>query len=95
MDLRAYYKKLREAEAALTGRTHCDGEPGDIRRRKSRRADGSAACDCGKADRGSRGRGVATEEEASEFHEAHRAGREAHEEDGGREARAGDGDSFA
>ena len=79
MDLRSYYRKVREADATLDGRTLCHGQPGDVRRRQSRA--------CGQKCRAriaakliaeQRAR-VASDEEALEFHEANREAKATHE----------------
>lgn len=80
MDLKAYYKKVREAEAALTGEhlvmvslaTSEGGKPG-VKTEAPR-----AVCARLIAEGCAR---VATDEEAKAFHEAHLAAREKHEQD--------------
>jgi hypothetical protein len=79
MDLRSYYKKVRDEEAALTGdhivivslETSEGGKPGVLT--EAPRAIAARLI----AEERAR---VATEEEAREFHEANREGRTAHEE---------------
>jgi len=79
MDLRSYYKKLREAEATLTGEhlvmvslETSEGGKAGVRTETPRAIAAKLVAE-------ERAR-VATEEEASEFHEANRCAREAHEE---------------
>ncbi len=79
MDLRSYYKKVRDAEATLTGEhvvmvsleTSEGGKPGVLT--ETPRAVAAKLIAEERAQ-------VATEEEAREFHEANRDAREAHEE---------------
>ncbi len=79
MDLRSYYKKVRDEEATLTGdhivlvslETSEGGKPGVLT--EAPRAIAARLI----AEERAR---VATEEEAREFHEANREARSAHEE---------------
>jgi phage terminase Nu1 subunit (DNA packaging protein) len=79
MDLRSYYKKLREAEATLTGQhlvmvslETSEGGKAGVRTEMPRAIAAKLIAE-------ERAR-VATEEEAREFHEANREARETHEE---------------
>lgn len=80
MDVKAYYRKVREAEASLTGEhlvmvslaTSEGGKPGV--KTETSRANAARLIAEGSAR-------VATEEEARQFHEAHRTAREKHEQD--------------
>jgi hypothetical protein len=79
MDMRSYYKKVRDAEAELTGEhfvmvsleTSEGGKPG-VRTEAPREIAARLIAEA-------RAR-VATEDEAREFHEANREAREAHEQ---------------
>ena len=94
MDLRAYYRKVREAEATLTGEhfvmvslATSEGGKAGVRTEVPRAiaakliAEGAAR--------------VATEEEAPEFHEANREAQEQHDQEEAAQPGAGDGDSRA
>jgi len=79
MDLRSYYKRVREAEATLTGEQlvmvsleTSEGGKAGVRTEATRAIAAKLIAE-------ERAR-VATEEEAREFHEAHREARTAHEE---------------
>src|SRR5580658_4783988 len=79
MDLRSYYKRVREAEATLTEEhlvmvslETSEGGKAGVRTETPR----SIAAKLVAEERAR----VATAEEASEFHEANRCAREAHEE---------------
>src|SRR5580693_4823694 len=79
MDLRSYYKKLREAEATLTGEhvlmvslETSEGGKAGVRTETPRAIAAKLIAE-------ERAR-VATEEEEREFHEANREARAAHEE---------------
>jgi len=79
MDLRSYYKKVRDAEATLTGEyvvmvslETSEGGRAGVRTEVPRAVAAKLIAEV-------RAR-VATEEEAVEFHEANREAREAHEE---------------
>lgn len=80
MDLRSYYKKVREAEAALKGEHFVlvsletsEGGKAGVLTEASRHTAARLIAE-------SRAR-LATEEEAQEFHESHRAARAAHEQE--------------
>ena len=79
MDLRSYYKRVREAEATLTGEhivmvslETSEGGKAGVRTETPRAIAAKLIAE-------ERAR-VATEEEANVFHEANREAREAHEE---------------
>jgi hypothetical protein len=80
MDLRSYYKKVREAEAALKGDYFVLAS--------LETSEGGRAGVCTEAGRHTAARLIAetrarlaTEEEARNFHETHRAAKEAHEQE--------------
>ncbi len=80
MDLKAYYGRVREAEAALTGESFVmvslatsEGGKAGVRTEMPRLIAARLIAE-------SRAR-LASDEEAAEFHEANRAAREKHEED--------------
>ena len=80
MDLRSYYKKVREAEAALKGEHFVLVS--------LETPEGGKAGVCTEAARNTAARLIAesrarlaTEEEAREFHESHRAAKDAYEQD--------------
>ena len=79
MDLRSYYKRVREADATLTGEhvvmvslETSEGGKAGVRTETPRAIAAKLIAE-------ERAR-MATEEEAREFHEANRCAREAHEE---------------
>jgi hypothetical protein len=79
MDLRSYYRKVREAEATLTGESvvmvsleTSEGGKAGVRTEMPRAIAAKLIAEARAL--------VATEEEAREFHEANREARETHEE---------------
>ena len=80
MDLRSYYKKVREAEAALQGEHFVlmsletpEGGKAGVCTEASRRTAARLIAESGAR--------LATEEEANDFHESHRAARETQEQE--------------
>ena len=80
MDLKAYYRKVREAEADTHGRAHRDGQPGDFGRRQRGRRTEVPRLIAARLIAEHRAR-VANEEEAYEFREAHREAREQYQQE--------------